>query len=146
MTVTIDDFETELRSYIGTPFHHGGRVPGLNGGLDCGGMVIVAMTKTGMTVKDVSNYPEGDGIDMLTRVLSIHCERKDAASIEPGDLIVLRDRTMYHHILYWTQAGTVIHAWQTPSVNKVVETEMIQAWWAMVDSVWHIRELENWQQ
>lgn len=147
MIVTVDDLQTKLRSYIGTPFHHAGRSPGIDGGLDCGGLIMVAMQELGMHAEDPTGYQPGDGIDMLRSVLEHHCIKRDGVDvIEPGDLLLLRGRGMFHHLVFMTTVGTIIHAWQTTGVNKVVETDMLMAWWDMIDSVWRLKELENWQQ
>lgn len=147
MIVTIEDMQTKLRSYINTPFRHAGRVPGLDGGLDCGGLIMVAMQELGMDNDDPVGYQPGDGVVMLRSVLERHCIRRGGVDvIEPGDLILLRGKGMFHHLVFMTTIGTIIHAWQTTGVNKVVETSMLMSWWEMIDSVWHLKELENWQQ
>ena len=48
------------RACIGTPFHHQGRAIGI--GLDCIGLIVVALTAAGFSVRDRSDYgrrPDG---------------------------------------------------------------------------------------
>ncbi len=40
-----EDFVRVARSYIGTPFHHQGRLPGV--GLDCAGVIVCALAECG---------------------------------------------------------------------------------------------------
>ena len=145
--IKIEDFDAKLREYIGTPFRHHGRVVGKNGGLDCGGMIILAMTDVGLPAIDGKTYTKSDGISIIRQSLNDNCIQLDNnCDISPGNLILLRGRNMYHHLVYWTIAGTIIHAWQTTGVNKVVESQMLPEWWNMIDSVWQIKGLETWEQ
>lgn len=46
-----DDFVAAVRSYVGTPFSHRGRTPGV--ALDCAGVVVCALASGGIASPDI---------------------------------------------------------------------------------------------
>ncbi|MDD5585633.1 MAG: hypothetical protein PHY92_01580, partial [Alphaproteobacteria bacterium] len=52
------------RACLGTPFHHQGRKPGV--GLDCIGLIVVALQAAGYDVRDRFDYsPRPDGRSLV---------------------------------------------------------------------------------
>ncbi len=88
--VTRAEFIAKARSYVGTPFHHQGRVPGV--GLDCPGPLICACWDLGLKPRsfDVTGYtalPDG-------RSLKAYCDEHmtpiDSDQMQAGDVILVR--------------------------------------------------------
>lgn len=146
--ITVPQLTAAVRTTIGTPFHHAGRVPGPNGGLDCGGMMVVALNLLGFTVNDKRHYNRGDGIKDMVEILSANnftqreYSGKGYGSV-PGDLILIRTSEIYHHLVYLTEDETIIHAWVTTGINRIVESKMLPEWWSNVHSLWRWNELEK---
>lgn len=146
MLISVDDFTNKLREYIGTPFRHGGRLKiGTAGaGVDCGGLIMCALAEFGVEIPDPKYYPQGDSIVQMLGTLSSLCDKCDSP-YEPGNILLLRSRTINHHIVYFTPEKTIIHAWRSSGISKVVESPFIDEWKNSVHSVWKLRELEQWQ-
>jgi len=114
-----DDFISAARSFIGTPFRHQGRRPGV--GLDCIGVMVCAAWAAGYEVDDIANYsrrPNGQLIPNLERQLdSIPID--DA---EPGDIVafwITRCGNPQHiGVLSFINPMTIIHARLVPRSVK----------------------------
>lgn len=93
-----DDIVRVAQSYLGTPFRHQGRVPGL--GLDCAGLYVCLCQELGIHHADASGYPrtpydgkleaELDGQPSLVRIA-----KGDAGK---GDLLAMRITGAPQHI------------------------------------------------
>lgn len=121
-----DELIAVARSYINTPFHHQGRLPGI--GLDCAGVGIAVAKSLGIPIKDFSGYPRTPFDGMLKKMLdeqeSLMRIARDTA--EPGDVLLMRISTDPQHIAIMSYNGYMIHAYQ--NVGKVVE-QRIDAYW-----------------
>ncbi len=141
-TLKVSTLTSKIRETINTPFHHGGRVPGLNGGMDCGGPMVWALQQLGYDFKDKPHYGRGDSFAAMLEVLRDNNFLPEKTA-KPGDLILIRTGSMYHHLVYLTEFDTVIHAWFTTGINKVVETTMLPEWEKDIHSIWRFSSLER---
>lgn len=128
MTTRAAFVETVL-SYVGTPFHHQGRLPGV--GLDCPGPIICAARHHGLVAPnfDVTAYSRiPDGV-----TLQAHCEtymdRVQLDDAQPGDVILAGFRNgppqhlgviveRNYHRTYWVQAEGYRH-------KKVIKSRLV---------------------
>lgn len=121
-----NDVETMIaaaRGCLGTPFHHQGRMPGV--GLDCIGLVVVALQAAGFVVRDRLDYaPRPDG-GSLVRALEDHGAAR-VEEIEAGDVLLFRYDHQPQHVALAIGEGRLIHAFAP--AGRVVETE-IGAYW-----------------
>lgn len=87
------DIVTLARSWIGTPFHHQGRVPRV--ALDCVGVLACTMSHFGMPYEDVHGYAKRpDGTQLMARLSGA----LDAAtSPELGNVLVFDVIDESHH-------------------------------------------------
>ncbi|MGE3622966.1 MAG: C40 family peptidase [Bdellovibrionales bacterium] len=111
------------RTCAGTPFHHQGRRPGA--GLDCIGLIVVALRAAGMDVTDRTDYsrrPDGTG---LVAALEEHGARP-AGSITAGDILLFRYDSQPQHVALATDKDRMIHAFAP--AGKVVETGIGDYW------------------
>lgn len=96
---TRDDFVNAARAYIGTPWHHRGRLPGV--AIDCGGIVVCALRDTKLRDPDfdVDEYdirPDGHSlIDFCERDGLKRVSRND---IQPADLVITSSDERPQHI------------------------------------------------
>ncbi|MCH9753509.1 MAG: C40 family peptidase [Alphaproteobacteria bacterium] len=136
----------EARSWIGTKFHHQGRVKkskNSQGGCDCLGLVIKIADALhlkdmhGTKIKDLdeinySSIPDGD---YLYKKLTYHFKEKDAKNIKYGDVALFSFKKHPQHLgiigeqTYAKHHHTLIHAY---SVNGYVCEHIL-------DKKWHSR-------
>ena len=111
------------RACIGTKFHHQGRVPGA--GLDCIGLIVVAVRAAGMKVDDRQDYGRRPDGKSLIAALEEH-GAKPAAEIAPGHILVFRYDNQPQHVALATGIDTMIHAFAP--AGEVVETVIGDYW------------------
>ncbi len=111
------------RACAGTPFHHQGRAPGV--GLDCIGVIVVALRATGMDVRDRTDYGRRPDGKSLVAALEAH-GAKPVATIEAGDILLFRYDCQPQHVALATGSDTMIHAFAP--AGKVVETLIGDYW------------------
>jgi len=145
MIVNLDAYIAELRTWIGTPFKHAGRTKGPEGGVDCGNLLALSAINIGLPVADTGEYADTDRLGAIIAFLKDYCEPVAVADIlkhgpEPGDILLFRGRRIMHHMGCITKEQTMIHAWRTSGINKVVEVPVPQDWWDMLHSAWRPRQ------
>ena len=119
----IEKMIAAARACAGTPFHHQGRVAGV--GLDCIGLIVVAMQAAGREVRDCLDYGRRpDGVSLIAG-LEAHGMRR-VASIEAGDILLFRYDHQPQHVALATSEATMIHAFAV--AGKVVETGVSDYW------------------
>ncbi|MBI4291331.1 MAG: C40 family peptidase [Betaproteobacteria bacterium] len=124
-----EDIVRVARSYIGTPFHHMGRLPGV--GLDCAGILICSARELGLVGRffDVPGYtPVPDGRHMLAWCEE-HMTRVAKADMQPGDAIVLITDVHPQHLGilgdYRHGGLSIIHAANSAKPPRVIETRLM---------------------
>ena len=119
----IDTMIAAARGCLGTPFHHQGRAAGI--GLDCIGLVIVALRAATINVHDRTDYGRRpDGKSLVDALRDHDCLLVD--DIQAGDILLFRYDGQPQHVALATSANTMIHSFAP--VGKVVETS-IGAYW-----------------
>lgn len=111
------------RACIDTPFHHQGRKPKV--GLDCIGLVIIALRATGILIRDRSDYglrPDGKS---LAEALTSHGAVL-ADDLQNGDVLLFRYDGQPQHVGLATSPTTMIHSFAP--AGKVVETLIGDYW------------------
>ncbi|MFA6280376.1 MAG: NlpC/P60 family protein [Bdellovibrionales bacterium] len=112
------------RACLGTPFHHQGRVVGV--GLDCIGLIVVAMQAVGRPVRDRLDYGRRPDGTSLIAALEAHGMRRASAMIEAGDILLFRYDHQPQHVALATSGKTMIHAFAV--AGQVVETNIGDYW------------------
>ena len=133
-------FVSTARSYLGTPFHHQGRVPGA--GLDCAGVVVCALQEVGYSVQDRANYGRIPAGGEFTAAVLQHCDQITIDDVTVGDLMMFAFRTEPQHIaiVSSTEPLRLIHSWN--EVGKVVENDMDKTWQLRLRGCYRLRGLE----
>lgn len=117
------------RSYVGTPWHHRGRQPGV--ALDCAGVILCAARELGLVAPDfdVPDYtPAPDGHTLLD-----WCKRYmtpvQREAMEPGDVIVLVTDTHPQHLGilgdYRHGGLSIVHSANNAHPPRVIETRLM---------------------
>src|SRR5579871_1969259 len=114
---TPEQIAQKAREYLGTPWHHAGRVKGRSGGVDCGGLVYCVLTELGATMplfKSYSGYTLDDNFDRMKATAEEYGERLSDLQVgelpEPGSILLFRGHLMTHHCGIFTPQNTIVHA------------------------------------
>lgn len=127
------DLIAAARSYVGTPFHHLARLPGV--GLDCIGVIVCAAKACGFAHRDEAAYPlRSNG--QLRINLDEQLVRVPVAVA--GDVLLMSLGDDEHHVALYT-GTTIIHAYAV--VRRCVEQPMADIWWPKVRGIYRFREL-----
>jgi NlpC/P60 family putative phage cell wall peptidase len=116
----------EARSWIGTPFHHQGRVKGV--GCDCIGLGIGVGKAKGYVPQDYDytcyrRTPFGKTLVDELRACGFVEEVSDP---QPADLLVFRIDQDPQHVAFLSENNTLIHAYA--QARKVCEARYDEAW------------------
>jgi cell wall-associated NlpC family hydrolase len=125
------------RSYIGTPFHHQGRVPKV--GLDCAGLVICCLKELNTPIDDVSGYARVPSSNTFTNHINKFYYEIDREEIQEGDLVTFVFRTEPQHIAIISNIEPVriIHAHS--AAHGVVEVDLDDIWQSKVYKYYRMR-------
>lgn len=120
---------------VGVPFRLHGRDP--NTGLDCIGLVAVALAMTGRDLPVLPNYAMrnleyGRFLSLLPQV-GLH---PNHAPPRLGDVVLLRPSAAQFHLAIIGQAGALIHS--HAGLGRVVESPDLLPW--PVEARWHLIE------
>jgi cell wall-associated NlpC family hydrolase len=118
---------TVARQWIGTPYHHQGRLPGV--GLDCIGLLICAARELGYVPPDfnITGYRRVPDGHSLMRHMSEQFTQIDRADMAPGDYVCIAFDRHPHHVgiigAYPLGGLSIIHA--NSKVGRVEETRLV---------------------
>lgn len=122
------------RSYIGTPFHHQGRLPGV--GLDCAGVVVCAYREAGITIMDQSGYGRLPSKGLLVIAVEAHCDRIALSAVQDGDVLLFAFRAEPQHLAIYA-GGNIIHA--HAQAGTVLEQSLSGIWRDRLRGVFRMR-------
>lgn len=132
------DFIEALRSELGTPWKHQGRLSGV--ALDCAGLVVVSARACGMEVPDRLDYERRPDTAVLMGVIEdsgLYLTPVNA--LQEGDLLVMKyDRNPQHlAVVTRIEQGRppkIIHA--SAASRKTVEHYLTDDWRAILVHAW----------
>lgn len=133
MIVTREQFVTEARTWLGTPFQHQGRLKGV--ACDCVGLVICTARALGLTEFEMTDYgrrPDG----RLRPMLDMHMDAIPPAEAGAADVLLFAWNASPIHVAILTDAEHLIHAY-APN-RKVIETLMDERIRAQVVGAFHV--------
>lgn len=111
------DIVNEARKWLGTPYHHQGRV--LGHGVDCIGLIVEVARALNLTDKDAMDYGRMPDGNRLISMLREHAgKEKKISEADPGDILLFRFIRQPRHVAIMTDRG-IIHAYA--QFGKVVE-------------------------
>ena len=93
-------FVGAVRGYIGTPFFHCGRIPGV--AMDCAGVAICALEECGYPVTDHIIYGQFPTVDDVDRWLSKYACPKSMEDALPGDVLTSVYQGKLGHLMVLT--------------------------------------------
>lgn len=131
------------RTYLGTPFHHQGRKKGLDGAIDCLGLLVGVAAELGIPHHDFLAYPRyPDKRRLLIQEMDKSLIRIGTEEMLPADVpcFWIRNPKRPHHVGIMTDLG-IIHT--HASVGKVVETSFDERWVKRVAQAYRFVGVEN---
>lgn len=123
ISVTREDIIAEARTWLGTPFHHQGRVRGH--GVDCAGLVACVGKALGLTCFDTARYGRSPDPAMMGDILRRELVAKPISEIQLADVLWLSFDSEPQHVAIVTDVG-IIHA--TSAIRRVVEHGLDDVW------------------
>ncbi|GER07176.1 hypothetical protein GCM10007972_18040 [Iodidimonas muriae] len=118
-----DEIVTAARRWLGTPFHHQGRVRGV--GVDCAGLVIGVARELDLMCIDVTGYGHRPDDTEMERLVRAHLTEIPLAEAGLGDVLLLLIDGRPQHLAIRTDIG-MIHAYAP--ARKVVEHRIDDSW------------------
>lgn len=131
--ITREAFVEEVMTWVGTPFHHRGRLKHV--GVDCVGLVIGSLKEFGITVRDMSIYPRFPIHGIFESNVNAETEEIHFQSdILPGDLLtfVWRKEPQHVAVVVSTNPIRIVHAYET--VKRCVVNDLDAAWRTRIHS------------
>lgn len=132
------------REYIGTPWHHAGRLKGV--GIDCAGLLVCVSRDLGVPVEDDITYTDADEYLRMLSHIRKYCRKiPDNQALKAGDILVFRSRQMYNHCGFYAGEnpyGTLIHAYNGGAIKQVVEHALDKSWLDRVAGVYRYKGIK----
>lgn len=129
-TITRPTIVAAARAWIGTPYHHQASRRGV--GCDCLGLVRGVWRElygsdAEMPPPYSSDWGETTGIETMLAAASRHLDPVDAATAQPGDVLVFRLRPgcIAKHTAILATPTTMIHASEGSPASEVA----LAPWW-----------------
>lgn len=129
----------EARLWLGTPFHHQGRLRGV--GCDCIGLVVGVCRALGLGDADARGYARTPDGRSLAEGLARHLAEIPPEAARPGDVLLLRIRRDPQHVGFLGPGGSIIHAYA--GAGRVVETRFDSWWQARLVAAYAIPGVED---
>ncbi len=147
MSVTRDQIVMEIRSWLGTPFHHQGRLKGV--GVDCFGLITQTVRSVGLGSFDVLDYhtqPSGAQIKsgLAWMVQDGALTKIPAGDAAPGDffyMLTLSNPPQPWHFAWVVDRRRIIHAQASArrEHSKVIEQSIVPTLLRRVVGAYRIR-------
>lgn len=139
MSVTTDDIYHQAKLYVGTPYHHEGRLLGI--GVDCIGLVVGVHAAAGVNLSDYHSYPMFPPAGLLKTQLEQRSLRRIAfPQAKPGDFASfwITEPGIEVHLGVLSLYGLIhVHA----QLGKVVEHCLDKKWSRRLVAVWRSTEV-----
>lgn len=138
---TADALVAAARRYVGTPFHHQGRLPGV--GLDCAGVGICALREVGLACDDAVGYSRLPKNGVFQSWFEARCERVDFALVFPGDFLTFAWRSEPQHVAVVTDINPLMMVHAYSPEGRVIETHFDGMWQTRLRGAFRFRGLES---
>lgn len=134
-----DAVVAEARRWLDTPFHHQARLRGV--GVDCVGLVIGVAHALGLSDYDTTDYSRAPDPEAMRAKLAAHLDPVPFRELRCGDVIWFRVVQEPQHlgIVSALEPLMMVHAYQRPGVNRVVEQGLDGFWKQRIAACWRYR-------
>lgn len=137
MTVTGEQVAAAAREWLGTPWHHQGRVKGV--GVDCAGVVLGVARDLGLSEFDMTGYGHRPNSRELQELCHSHMTPVPVAEARLGDVLLIEVDNQPQHLAIVSDVG-MIHAFAP--LRRVVEHRLDDAWTARIVAAFRMPGVE----
>ncbi|KUO53202.1 MAG: hypothetical protein APF82_01030 [Sphingomonadales bacterium BRH_c42] len=127
MTATRDQIVSAARGWLGTPFHHQGRLKGV--GVDCAGVIVEVARELGIGDVDLRGYGHRPDSRELERLCHEHMTPVTFAQAKPGDVLLIMIDGAPQHLAFVTEINGgpgMLHSYAP--ARRVVEHGIDRDW------------------
>jgi len=137
LKVTTTDIVNKAREYLGTPFHHQGRLKGT--GVDCIGLVSGVFKELNLVSYDNVTYSRFPSGNLLMSELRKVFDEVQYEEVREGDILVFwfNPRTKSPQHIGIKSSRGIIHTWA--GVGKVVEHSINERWIKRILAVFRLK-------
>lgn len=131
MTATREQIVAAARGWLGTPFHHQGRLKGV--GVDCAGVIVEVARELGISDVDVQGYGHRPDSRELEQLCRDHMTLIPFARSKPGDVLLITIDSAPQHLAFRTDIHGhwgLLHSYAP--ARRVVEHGIDQGWAAKI--------------
>jgi NlpC/P60 family putative phage cell wall peptidase len=126
LTCTAGDVVNAARTWLGTPYHHQGRLKGV--GVDCAGLLVGVTRELGLSDFDLQGYSMRPNGDSLRRICDEQMTPIARDELVPGDVVLFTVDAHPGHLGILTTPNQLIHAYLPR--RQVVEHRLDAFWWS----------------
>lgn len=139
---TRDAIVAEARDWIGTPFHHQGRLKAV--GVDCIGLVVGVAKALGIPHADRTDYGRTPNPAMMRAALAEQLETIAFKDVLPGDILWFRVASDPQHIGIVTTCDPMkmVHSYSRAQVMACVEQPVDGFWRKRVAGSFRFRGID----
>jgi cell wall-associated NlpC family hydrolase len=123
VTVTREQIVAAARRWLGTPFHHQGRLKGV--GVDCAGVIVEVARELKIGDVDVQGYGHRPDSRELEQLCRDHMTLIPFDQSKPGDVLLIMIDSAPQHLAFRTDVG-LLHSYAP--ARRVVEHGIDQGW------------------
>jgi len=129
----------EAREWLGTPYHHAGRVKGPQGGVDCGMLLIEVYSRAEIVPVFDPGFYTSDWYfhrdeEQYLGWIARYCDRIDAPEV--GDIVLYRFGRTASHGGIVIEPGYLLHAYRPARQVEIIEMRTLDD---RVDSYWRVK-------
>lgn len=127
MTIERAKIVAAARGWLGTPFHHQGRLKGV--GVDCAGVIVSVARELDIGDVDIRGYGHRPDSRELEQLCHEHMTPVSLARSGPGDVLLIMIDGAPQHLAFRTEINGdrgMLHSYAP--ARKVVEHRIDQEW------------------
>ncbi len=124
----------KAKSLVGVPYHHQGR--NQEHGLDCIGLVLAALSVTGIQFSIPQNYTRNPRPKLIFENIERYCDKVESG-IEPADILVMRLYKQPQHLGVYVGSNEIVHSYL--EAGKVVIHEITPYFKTRIYSVYRLK-------
>ena len=109
-----------VRGYVGTPFGHRGRSPGVGGALDCVGVVVCAAAEFGIELLEPRDYTVPQRLSKTQEMVESSLRLLHQWDRSAGDVVLLNYGRGLGHLIVDVGANKCVEACALDGVRKVI--------------------------
>jgi cell wall-associated NlpC family hydrolase len=128
--------------YKDTPFHHQGRLKGVNGGIDCAGLIVCVARELLIPHSDLRGYRRiPDGVSLRKVIEDNTAKKKTLADALPGDILLMKFVNEPQHVALLLPNNEIIHS-LNEGEHKVTIHQFDEYWRSKVLAVYEYQNIE----